>query len=94
VAALIHDFTIAAAWISAGRPASRQDRAGGLILKLDECELGTAVFEPVIMVMIAGISAIMPKRGQGGRRERIEEVGASTEKPVSRPARRGAQHRG
>jgi hypothetical protein len=44
-----------AAWISAGRPASGQDRAGGVILNPDESELGAASFEPVITVMTAGI---------------------------------------
>ena len=37
-----------AAWISAGRPASAQDRAGGVILNPDESELGAAAFDPVI----------------------------------------------
>jgi hypothetical protein len=44
-----------AASISAGRPASGQDRAGGVVLGPDQGELGAAAFEPVITVITAGI---------------------------------------
>jgi hypothetical protein len=78
-----------------GQTAKTRCVAGDVILNPDESELGAAAFEPVITVMTAGIDQCHHAEAWSGRSVGgTDEAGTSTEKPVSRPARGGAQSRG